>query len=128
VREIAGVALQGLELVFGIRIGDARGAPHFLERLEQVVLLDAGPAEAPRRVASRFREGEEEVLRRDVLVTEFPGDLEGAVEDSREIPGDRRVRGGAGNLRLPFEVGLDVPGELLGARAELLEDRNDDAV
>ena len=104
VGQVARVALQGLVLVLGVGVRDARRAADFLEGLEQGVLLDARLREPLRRVAARLGEGEQEVLGRDVLVAELLGDLEGAVEDACEVAredGDRprRPRPWAGESR-----------------------------
>ena len=128
VRQVARVALQGLVLVLRVRIGDPRGAAHFLERLQQDVLLDARLGEPLRRVAARLGQGHQEVLGRDVLVAEFLGDLEGAVEDARQLAREHRVGRGARDLGAAVELGLDLAGERVGVGAELLENGDDDAV
>ena len=129
VGEVARVALQGLVLVLGVGVGDARRAPDLLQGLEQRVLLDPGPGQALGGLAGvGLRQGHQEVLGRDVLVAELLGDLEGAVEDAVQLPGDLGVGRGAGDLGPPLELALDLAGEGLGVRAELLEDRRDDAV
>ena len=128
VRQVAGVALQGLVLVLRVRIRDPRGPAHFLERLQEDVLLDARLGEAPGGVAARFGQGHEEVLGRNVFVTEFLGDFEGAIEDARQVAREHGVGRRARDLGAPIELGLDLAGERFGIRAEFLENGDDDAV
>ena len=68
------------------------------------------------------------MLTRDVLVAELLRDLEGAVEDARQLARDDGVGGGAGDAGPLVEVRLDLPGERLRARPQLLENGHDDAV
>ena len=110
IREVAGVALQGLVLVFRIGIGDPRRAPDLLQGFQEGVLLDAGPGEPFGRVAARLGQGEQEVLGRDVLVAELLGDLERPVEHAVEVARDHGVGGGARNLGPSVELSLDLAG------------------
>ena len=96
VRQVAGVFLERLVLVFGILVGHARGAADFLEGAQEDVLLRPGGREALRRFSGvGFGEREQEVLRRDVFVPELACDLEGPIECLVQLTGEGSVRGSA---------------------------------
>ena len=69
--EIVGVAFQGLVLGLGILVGDALGAAHGDQRLEDGVVAGAGAfQELAGGVAALFGDGEQKVLGGDELVLE----------------------------------------------------------
>jgi hypothetical protein len=68
------------------------------------------------------------VLGRDVLVSKFTRDLEGAIERPGQLPRGHRVGGGAGDFGAAVQIRLDLGDQALGRGAELLQDRNDDSL
>ena len=126
--QVARVALQGLVLVLGVRVGDAGGAADLLQGLQQRVLLDARFREAVRRIAARLGEGQQEVLARDVLVAELLGDLEGPVEDVVQVAGEQGIGRRARNLGPRLELRLDLAGESFGVGPELLQNGDHNAL
>ena len=127
IREVPRVALQGLVLVLGVRVRDARRAPDLFQGLEESVLLRARGGEALAGVPL-FGESDQEVLGRDVLVAELLRGLERRVEDARQVASGPRLGGRAGHVRLAVEDRPSVARQRRGIDAELLEDRDDDAL
>ena len=81
--EVLGVFFEGLELAFGILVGDALRAAHGGERLQNGFVRCAERGERiARRIALEAGDGEQQVLGGDVLVFEVGGFLEGLVEDA----------------------------------------------
>jgi hypothetical protein len=81
--EVLGVFLQGLELAFGILVGDALRAADGGERLEDGFVRGAESDEGiARRVALEAGRAEEQMFGGNVLVLEVGSFLEGLVEDA----------------------------------------------
>ena len=128
VGEVARVALQRLVLILRRLVGDAMRAAHRLERLEQRLVRRAGGVEQRRasrcpscRPARAAGARSRRTRRRAVFAS-----LLGFVEDLVELARQRRLR-----VAL-LGILVDPAGDLLAqrgdARAELLEDGNDDAL
>jgi hypothetical protein len=73
VGEVAAELLQRLEGVLGVLAGHAVPSAHLADGAGQRVVRGAGAAQRVAGAAGRLREGEEEVLRGDVLVAEPAG-------------------------------------------------------
>ena len=103
-------------------------AAHRLERLEQRVVRRAGRGRAGPRVSVPFVLGEREqqVLGRDVFVAERLGFVLGFVEDLVELARQRRLR--VALLRIARDLARDLLAQRGDARAELLQNGNDDAL
>jgi hypothetical protein len=127
--EVFGVFFEGLELCFRILIGHALRAAYGAQALEDGVVRRSERGEQQLcAVIFLLREGEQEVLGRDVLVLEIVGFLECLVEDLLHGIGHAGLRAGAGNLG-EFAQGLGCfCDELVGGYADFLQDRDDDAV
>ena len=95
--QIAGVLLQGLELVFGLGVGDALRSADRGQRLENGLLLDARFDQQ----TGGFRilvleQGQEEMFGGDIIVLEGLGFLLGLIHDRPQ----RRRKDGLAALRL----------------------------
>ena len=128
-REVAAELLERLVLVLGVLVGHAVRAADGLDRLDDVLLARAVAAQRLAGGGLVVGEREQQVLGRDVLVLEL------APARARRRAGRRRARGASGRLggraldgRELVERGVDVVADGLRAGAELVEDRDDDAV
>ena len=83
--QVLGVFFQGLELAFGILIGNALRAAHGGQRFQDGVVRCAEAVErVARRIVFKIGGGEQQVLGGDVFVFEVRGFLECLVEDAGE--------------------------------------------
>ncbi len=127
-REVAPVALERLELRFGVLVGDFRAASQLLDRGGQALGGRTGALERAAGLALVARERHEQVLAGDVGVLKLLGELEGVAEDRVEARADAHLRGGAGDLGGGGKRCLDGSVETGRVRADLREDRPDDAL
>ncbi len=129
-REIARVALQRLVLVLGVLVRDARDEPRTSFNAFSSASFDAPLRREtlPGRARGLLGQRQEEVLGGNVFVPELLRHLERPVEDLVQVGGEDRVRGSAADLRAAFEVGLHFPRGRGRIDAELLEDRDHDAL
>ena len=127
--QIARVALQRLVLGFGILVGDALRSAHRGQRLQNGVVGRALPGQdLLRRIALQLRDGQQQVLGRNVLVLEVGGFLEGAFQKFVGRLGERGLRGSAaGNLRQALDLAVDLAEHGLRTDADLLQHRRHDA-
>ena len=127
--EVLGELFERLELRFGILVGDALVATDAGERLQDGGVRGAeGRKQLARGIALLLGEGEQEVLRRDVFVLEVGCFLEGAVEDLLHRVRKSGLRTGAADLGQRVQGVVGARQKLLRGHADLLQNRNDDAV
>src|SRR2546422_1650544 len=125
--EIAGEALQRLVLVLGLLIRDAVRAAHAFERGQQLRTGDAiGGEQLPRRRVLLLGERQEQMLGRDVGIAERFRFLVGAIQDARQLPGNRRISA-ARLLGKALDLALRLGLELRDVEPRLLQQRHDDS-
>ena len=130
VGEVTGVAGEGLVLVFRILIRDALASANFDHGGEDAVFGDAGLRQDSAGGAVVFDRGQKEMLDAHVFVLEVVGLVLGPLEERGEARGDRHLSEGprTGHLGEPIDFRLELPGEALRVRSELLENGGDDAL
>src|SRR6266404_2576842 len=125
--EIPGEALQRLVLVLGLLIRDAMRAAHTFERGQQLRTRDAiGGEQLAGRGALLFGERQEQMLGRDVGIAERFRFLVGAIQEARQLPGNRRISS-ARLLGKALDLALRVGLELRDVEPRLLQQRHDDS-
>ena len=101
--QVLGVFFQGLELAFGILVGDALRPAHRGERLENGVVRRAqGDQRIARRIALEMGHAQQQMLGRNVLVLEVRGLAKGLVERLVERLAQAGLRGRTGHARQFF--------------------------
>ena len=122
IREVAAEALEGLVALLGVLVGHAVRPADLLDRLEQLV------ARGARVDLGGAREGEQQVLGRDVLVAEPARLVVGLAEQVDQLAAERggRVRV-AGDRGQRVERLVGQAADPLGIRAGAAQDRRHDA-
>ena len=87
--QVAAEALERLELVLRVLVGDAMAAAHLVERLEQLVAGGAGAAQCVARLPRMGGDGQHQVLGGDVLVAELAHLLLGRAQNLGELARSR---------------------------------------
>jgi hypothetical protein len=126
VGEVAPELLQRLELVLRRLIGDAVRAAHLGERLQQPLARRAGGAQRVAGGAVVGGDREQQVLDGDVLVLELAHRALGGAQHGHEL-GRRRRLGRGRERRQRVERGVDVGAQDVRRRAQLAQDRHDEA-
>ncbi len=126
--EIASEALQRLVLALWLLIGDAMGAAHSLERRQQVFAAYAlGREQLARAGTLLFGEREQQVLGRDIGITQRLRVLIRAVEHARQLARQRRLDAATGLLGEALDLALGFGLKLRDVEPGLLQQRHDDA-
>jgi hypothetical protein len=126
--QVAAVALERPVLVLGVLVGDAVAAADLAQRLEQLL---TGGADAPQHaagLAGMVRDGQHEMLGRDVLVLQLAHRLLGVTQNLDKLAGAAGRLDAAGALQLRQGIECLVVGLAHGRRvdAELAQHRDDD--
>ena len=79
------------------------------------------------RVALQVRDGEQQVLGRNVFVLEVGGFFEGLLEQLVGFVGERGLRSFARNFGQLFDLAVDIAQDGLRADADLFQNRRNDA-
>ena len=125
--QVDAVALEGLELLLRVLIGDAGGAAHGLQSLKHVGVGDRVEFEDVAGLGIDLRQGEQQVFRRNELVFHGGGQSLGRFENIHQA--FTRLRGRpAGDPRQMAEFGLDDLIELAAIDADLIEQRPGNAL
>ncbi len=91
--QVAGVALQRLILLLGLLVGHLLAAAHRLQRLHQLLLVHAGRCqELARRGPLLLGQGDEDMLGRDVGVSQLLRFAVGAVQHAGQLARHRGLR------------------------------------
>ena len=127
VGQVAGVALERLVAVLGVRVGDALVAADLAQRLQQAVARDAVALQGFGRRRLAVEQRQQQVLRRDVLVLQRSrlraGPASGRRRASARLGGAPWVRGReARDVSTSRRDGRDVGAQLAEGR------RNDTAL
>ena len=127
--QVAGIALQRLVLGFGILVGDFLRSAHRGQSLEDGIVGRALPGQDfLRRVALQVRDGQQQVLGRNVLVLEIGRFLEGALQKFVGRLGERGLGGSAaGNFGQALDLAVGLAQHGLRTNADLLQHGQDDA-
>ena len=128
-RQVAAVLLEGLVLVFGIRIGDALAAAHAGERFEHPLARHAALLQLVDRdgAAGLAQDAQQQVLGAHILVLHGLGFGLRGIEHDAHARGEVRLRS-AVRLRLLAEMGAQRLGERAGIHRNLAEHGRHDAV
>ena len=127
-REVATVALERLELRLGVLVGDLGARAQLLDRCVEPRGGGAGALERAAGLALVGRERHEQMLAGDVGVLHLLGDLEGVGQHGVEARAHAHLSGRAGDLGRCCQGFADGRVELVRVRADLREDRPDDAL
>ena len=126
--QVAGVFVQGLELGLGILVGNFLRAADDGERFQNGFVGRAMAGEnLLAGVALKLRDGEQQVLGRDVFVLEVGGLFEGLLKELVDFIGERDLSRVSGNLGKFFELFVDFSQDGLRADADFFEHGRDDA-
>ena len=128
--QVAGITLQRLVLGFGILVGDFLRAAHRGQRLEDGIVSRALPGQnLLGRVALQVRDGQQQVLGRNVLVLEIGGFLESALQKFVGRLGEADLRSSAaGNFRQALDLAISLAQHGLRTNADFLQHGQNDAL
>ena len=126
-REVLAVLVECLVRGFRILAGDPLATADALQRLHDILLIDAKRDKRVPLGTAVSQHGKQEMLSRYVLVPELSLDLIAGGKDACRIPGERLLRG-AICLRLPVAYLLHSLDDGIGTDSQLLEKRDQHAI